>query len=75
MTDIFQEDLAMNADISRTYVSEVGTGIGNVSIDNKDTLDQALDVPTHDLVDWAMFAPVEVRSEEAGGDIDERNFI
>lgn len=59
LKDISQEDLALSADLSRTYVSEVERGIRNVSIDNMGSLAQALGVPLRDLVDPAMFASLE----------------
>jgi transcriptional regulator with XRE-family HTH domain len=41
LKDVSQEDLALRADLSRTYVSEVERGIRNVSIDNIGLLSQA----------------------------------
>lgn len=61
LKEISQEDLALSADLSRTYVSEVERGIRNVSIDNMGALALALGVPLHDLVDPAMFATLEER--------------
>jgi transcriptional regulator with XRE-family HTH domain len=55
LKDVSQEELALRADLSRTYVSEVERGIRNVSIDNMGLLAQALGVPLRDLVDSAMF--------------------
>ena len=55
LKDISQEELALRADLSRTYVSEVERGIRNVSIDNMSLIAQALGVPLRDLVDPAMF--------------------
>lgn len=50
-----QEALALQAGLSRTYVSEVERGERNVSIDNMDHLAKALRVPLRDLVDAEMF--------------------
>ena len=61
LKDISQEELALRADLSRTYVSEVERGVRNVSIDNMGLLAQALGVPLKDLVDPAMFAAIDVR--------------
>lgn len=61
LKEISQEDLALSADLSRTYVSEVERGIRNVSIDNMGALALALGVPLRDLVDPAMFASLEER--------------
>lgn len=61
LKEIFQEDLALSADLSRTYVSEVERGIRNVSIDNMGALALALGVPLLDLVDPAMFASLDKR--------------
>jgi transcriptional regulator with XRE-family HTH domain len=55
LKDVSQEELALRADLSRTYVSEVERGIRNVSIDNMGLLAQALGIPLRDLVDSAMF--------------------
>jgi len=59
LKEISQEDLALSADLSRTYVSEVERGIRNVSIDNMGALAMALGVPLRDLVDPAMFSSLE----------------
>ena len=56
LKEVSQEELALRADLSRTYVSEVERGTRNISIDNMDLLAQALDVPLRDLVDPEMFA-------------------
>ena len=52
---VTQEELALRADLSRTYVSEVERGARNISIDNMSLLAQALDVTLRDLVDPALF--------------------
>jgi len=59
MKDISQEELALRADLSRTYVSEVERGVRNISIDNMDLLAQALEVPLKSLVDPEMFSALE----------------
>lgn len=59
LKDISQEELALGADLSRTYVSEVERGVRNVSIDNMGLLAQALGVPLRDLVDPEMFSALE----------------
>jgi len=59
MKDISQEDLALRADFSRTYVSEVERGVRNISIDKMDLLAQALEVPLKSLVDSEMFSALK----------------
>lgn len=63
LKDISQEELALRADLSRTYVSEVERGIRNVSIDNMGLIAQSLGVPLRDLVDPAMFASLDDQAE------------
>jgi len=59
LRDISQEELALRAGISRTYVSEVERASRNISIDNMGLLAQALQVPLRDLVDADMFKSLE----------------
>ena len=54
LKDISQEDLALSANLSRTYVSEVERGVRNVSIDNMGLLADALGVGLKELVDPEM---------------------
>ena len=54
LKDLSQEALALNADLSRTYVSGVERGDRNISIDNMDHLALAIGVPLKDLVDPHM---------------------
>lgn len=51
LKDVSQEDLALSANLSRTYVSEVERGIRNISIDNMGLLADALGVGLKVLVD------------------------
>ena len=55
MKDLSQEALALQAGLSRTYVSEVERGERNVSIDNMGLLADALGLPLKTLVDPDMF--------------------
>lgn len=55
LRDVSQEALALDAGLSRTYVSEVERGERNVSIDNMGLLADALQVPLKDLVDPERF--------------------
>jgi transcriptional regulator with XRE-family HTH domain len=55
LRDVSQESLALDAGLSRTYVSEVERGERNVSIDNMGLLADALQVPLKDLVDPDRF--------------------
>ena len=59
LKDMSQEDLALGADLSRTYVSEVERGARNVSIDNMEQLATAIGVPLSDLVSPEMFAALD----------------
>lgn len=63
LKDVSQEELALRADLSRTYVSEVERGVRNVSIDNMGLLAQALGLPLRDLVDPALFKNLDDLSE------------
>ena len=55
LRDVSQEALALDAGLSRTYVSEVERGERNVSIDNMGLLADALQIPLKDLVDPELF--------------------
>lgn len=55
LRDVSQEALALQAGLSRTYVSEIERGERNVSIDNMGLLADALGIPLRDLVDPEMF--------------------
>ena len=59
LKEVSQEELALRADLSRSYVSEVERGVRNVSIDNMGLLAQALGVPLHNLVNPDMFTSIE----------------
>ncbi|WP_144373898.1 MULTISPECIES: helix-turn-helix domain-containing protein [Neisseriales] len=54
LKEISQEALALQAGLSRTYVSEVERGERNVSIDNMGLLADALSVRLKDLLDPEM---------------------
>lgn len=56
LREVSQEALALQAGLSRTYVSEIERGERNVSIDNMGLLAEALGVPLRDLVDPEMFS-------------------
>ncbi|MDE2156696.1 MAG: helix-turn-helix transcriptional regulator [Xanthomonadaceae bacterium] len=51
LRDISQEALALQAGLSRTYISEVERGVRNISIDNMGLLAETIKVPLRDLVD------------------------
>ena len=55
LRDVSQEALALDAGLSRTYVSEGERGERNVSIDNMGLLADALQIPLKDLVDPERF--------------------
>lgn len=45
-----QEDLALEAELHRTFVAHVERGIRNISIDNIEKLAMAFDMPVHCLL-------------------------
>lgn len=47
---ISQEDLALEADLHRTFVAHVERGVRNISIDNIEKLAKALHVETFELL-------------------------
>ena len=59
LRDISQEALALDAGLSRTYVSEVERGERNISIDNMGLLADALKVSLRDLVDPEMLKKLD----------------
>ena len=59
LKDVSQEQLALNANLSRTYVSEVERGARNVSIDNMALLADALGAQLKDLLDPEMFSDMQ----------------
>lgn len=61
LKELSQEQLALDANLSRTYVSEVERGVRNVSIDNMGLLADALGILLKDLVDPEMFAAMDER--------------
>ncbi|MRW83742.1 helix-turn-helix domain-containing protein [Pseudoduganella sp. FT26W] len=63
LKDATQEELALQAGLSRIYVSEVERGIRNVSIDNMQLLSEALGVPLQDLVDPDLFSTLRISTE------------
>jgi transcriptional regulator with XRE-family HTH domain len=50
LKDLSQEALALQAGLSRTYVSEVERGMRNISIDNMGLLADALGIALGDLL-------------------------
>ena len=59
LKELSQEEIALRCDLSRTYVSEVERGLRNVSIDNMETLANAIGMPLRDLVDPALFGALD----------------
>ena len=51
LQEISQEELALRAGLSRSYVSEVERAERNISIDNMALLAEGLKTPLRDLVD------------------------
>lgn len=62
LKEVSQEQLALNANLSRTYLSEVERGARNVSIDNMGLLADALGVQLKDLLDPEMFSAIQKKS-------------
>lgn len=58
LKEVSQEQLALDADLSRTYVSEVERGARNISIDNMGLLAVALGVELKDLLDPEMLSAI-----------------
>jgi transcriptional regulator with XRE-family HTH domain len=56
LKDMTQEQLALEAEVPRAYVSRVERGTINISIDSADKLARAIGTPLRDLVDSAKFA-------------------
>lgn len=61
MRDISQEQLSLDADMSRSYISGVERGERNISIDNMSVLAKTLSVELTDLLDKTLFEAVEKR--------------
>lgn len=59
INDISQEQLALRAGMSRSYVSGVEREERNVSIDNMGRMAEVLGVALKDLLDPALFEQVE----------------
>ena len=58
LKDLTQEKVALEAGLTRAYVSAVEHGARNISIDNMGRLAQALSIPLRDLVDPEQFKDV-----------------
>lgn len=63
LREVSQEELALRANLSRTYVSQVESGSRNVSIDNMSLLAQAIGISLRDLVDPELFNTLDNLSE------------
>jgi len=63
LKDISQEELALHAELSRTYVSEVERGIRNVSIDNMGLIAQSLGIALQDLLDPSLYSSLDDPAE------------
>lgn len=63
LQELSQEALALEAGMSRTYVSEIERGERNVSIDNMGALADALGVPLKDLVDPGYLSDLKTKSK------------
>lgn len=63
LKEVSQEELALRANLSRTYLSQVESGSRNVSIDNMSLLAQAVGVSLRDLVDPELFNTLDNLTE------------
>ena len=54
-----QEQVALEAEVPRAYISRVERGTINLSIDSADALAKAVGVPLRDLVDPAKFVGLD----------------
>ena len=61
LKELSQEALALQAGLSRTYVSEVERGVRNISIDNMGLLADALGSALADLLDTDMLKRLATR--------------
>jgi transcriptional regulator with XRE-family HTH domain len=59
MKDLSQEALALEAGVTRAYLSRVERAVVNVSIDNLEALAKAVRVPLCDLIDPAQFPDLD----------------
>lgn len=55
LKDLSQEALALQAGLSRTYISEVEKGARNISVDNMSALADAVGLPLRDLLDPELY--------------------
>jgi len=55
LKDLSQEALALQAGLSRTYLSEVERGTRNIAVDNMGLLAETLGVSLSDLVNPSVF--------------------
>lgn len=62
LQELSQEGLALQAGLSRTYVSQIERGERSVSIDNMGALADALGVPLKELVDPEYLLDVKRKS-------------
>lgn len=59
LRELTQEELALGAEMPRTYVGRVERGTINITIDNAEALARAVGVPFKDLVDPDKFQGLE----------------
>lgn len=59
LKELTQEELALEAEVPRAYISRVERGATNISIDSADALAKAVGVPLKDLVDPDKFQGLE----------------
>lgn len=59
LQDLSQEVVALDAGLTRAYVSSVERGVRNIGVDNMGLLANALGVPLRDLVDPDKFKGLE----------------
>lgn len=59
LKELTQDELALEAEVDRAYVSRVERGATNISLDNAEALAKAVGVPLKDLVDPDKFQGLE----------------
>ncbi|WP_243397921.1 helix-turn-helix domain-containing protein [Herbaspirillum robiniae] len=64
LKEISQEELAFQAGISRTYLSQVEGGTRNISVDHMEALANALEIALQKLLDPALFVMTSVHLED-----------
>lgn len=59
LNELTQDQVALEAEVARAYVSRVERDATNISLDNAEALAKAVGVPLKDLLDADMFPGLE----------------